>query len=178
MGERTEGGLRADGSRGWKCEKEGLMGRGVGTLGSGKVRAGHWQVCSQAEPGRGFTCVRSNCGNGSPLPTTLCPGTGCEVGRGSIALRQPAWQVAEGLSMRKRSGPFHAPCERLSGQNAISRGSAWREPDAAAETGDHRQHNLARSTRKILGMGGGQRGREREINSGRSQCRGTGRGLH
>ena len=64
--------------------------------------------------------------------------------------------------MRKRSGPFHAPCERLSGQNAISRGSAWREPDAAAETGDHRQHNLARSTRKTLGMGGGQRGRERE----------------
>ena len=70
---------------------------------------------SQAEPGRGFTYVRSNRGNGSPLPTTLCPGTGREVGRGSIALRQPAWQVAEGLSMRKRSGPFHAPCERLSG---------------------------------------------------------------
>ena len=136
MVERMEVGARTDGSGGWKGEKEGLMGRGVGTMGPGKVRAGHWQVCSQAEPGRGFTYVRSNRGNGSSLPTTLCPGTGCEVGRGSIALRQPAWQVAEGLLMRNRSGPFHAPCERLSGQMpsaGAAHGGNWEECGKARE---------------------------------------------
>ena len=119
--ERVEMRQRAEGREGGI---DGTRDRNRGTRESqGRALAGG----SQAEPGRGLTCVRSNRGNGSPLPTTLGPGTGREVGRGSIALRQPAWQVAEGLSMRNRSGPFHAPCERLSGQNAISRGGAWRE---------------------------------------------------